>query len=736
MLDAVDARGRAGEQGALLIRACTLGEALERVPQLGIARTPTVDGVIAFEHGAVRPKGIDAGVDIGAPHGGQMFRSVAFHRPVFRKPAKGHGQTAELHRDIGAFGQRVDRVPPAVEILVQLAAIARDIERRSAMVEHDLLVGKGLRQCQYVTELRLEQPGIEGETVTGICCETSAECIGTIEALRCMEGRSEYLGIGVPGCGMPNTAKAAVTRCHKRLDHRLDRIACGQVGVTDDRSTRPVVAIEPARSLRRDAIDEFDLTHRLHRLIARGVIERAAFHEDRAHDVVTAMRIRKELIEGVIGCANDRLEEIVSGFWKGRKQWAQIPQVVVRIDDRQVGLDDRFGHVWLSPIRAIGPNSCPQLCTRPRWNTGRALIARKRTHPSAAQAPRLCAANRMRVLFGVAGVGGFARQADKWFFPLAVRAEQGITMKHFVVAAAFALTLPACSPAPPASDIAQSNVLELAVEGMTFVGPDTIKSGWTTVRVVNAGGMTHHALVYRLPEGVTAEMVDEQVVRPIQASLTAAINGEMEKAADIAASMPAWVGELTWLGGPGMMSDGVTGEATMYLEPGNYLVECYVKTKGIQHNFNPVAGEFGMVFPLTVVAEPGGMAEPDANVTLAISNDGYEITEGGFVAGSNSVRVNFKEQRLYNNFVGHDAHVFRVEEETDVDAAARWPDFFPIDGQQTPAPARFVGGIHDMPQGSTGYFRLDLEPGTYAITAEIPDAKAQGFFKQFNVKAP
>ena len=340
------------------------------------------------------------------------------------------------------------------------------------------------------------------------------------------------------------------------------------------------------------------------------------------------------------------------------------------------------------------------------------------------------------MLFGVAGVGGFARQADKWFFPLAVRAEQGITMKHFVVAAAFALTLPACSPAPPASDIAQSNVLELAVEGMTFVGPDTIKSGWTTIRVVNAGGMTHHALVYRLPEGVTAEMVDEQVVRPIQASLTAAINGEMEKAADIAASMPAWVGELTWLGGPGMMSDGVTGEATMYLEPGNYLVECYVKTKGIQHNFNPVAGEFGMVFPLTVVAEPGGMAEPDANVTLAISNDGYEITEGGFVAGSNSVRVNFKEQRLYNNFVGHDAHVFRVEEETDVDAAARWPDFFPIDGQQTPAPARFVGGIHDMPQGSTGYFRLDLEPGTYAITAEIPDAKAQGFFQQFNVKAP
>lgn len=306
-------------------------------------------------------------------------------------------------------------------------------------------------------------------------------------------------------------------------------------------------------------------------------------------------------------------------------------------------------------------------------------------------------------------------------------------MKQSVLTAALVLTLSACSPSRSEPDGAKGNILELAVEGMAFTGSDTIKSGWTTVRVVNDGGMTHHALVYRLPEGITAEMVDEQVVRPIQASLTAAINGETEKAAEIAAGMPDWVGKLTWMGGPGMMSDGVTGEATMYLEPGNYIVECYVKTNGVQHNFNPLPGELGMVFPLTVVAEEGGMTEPDANVTLAITNAGYRIEEGSFVPGGNSVRVIFEEQQLYNNFVGHDAHVFRIDEETDVDAAARWPDFFPTDGQQTPAPARFVGGIHDMPQGSTAYFRLDLEPGEYGITAEIPDAKERGFFTKFSV---
>ena len=306
-------------------------------------------------------------------------------------------------------------------------------------------------------------------------------------------------------------------------------------------------------------------------------------------------------------------------------------------------------------------------------------------------------------------------------------------MKNAAIAVILAVSVAGCSPEAAETAQPATNILDLEVQGMAFTGPDTIKSGWTTIRVANNSGMTHHALVYRLPDGITAQMVDEQVVVPIQQSLTAAIEGDMEKAAAIASTMPAWVGELTWLGGPGMMSDGITGEATMYLGPGNYLVECYVKTNGVQHNYNPVPGELGMVFPLTVLDEEGGMAEPEANVTLTLTNRGYEISDGSFKPGDNSVRVRFAEQQLYNNFVGHDAHVFRIEEDTDVGAATRWPDFFPIDGQQTPAPARFVGGIHDMPQGATGYFKLALEPGDYGITAEIPDAEEKGFFKRFSV---
>ena len=277
------------------------------------------------------------------------------------------------------------------------------------------------------------------------------------------------------------------------------------------------------------------------------------------------------------------------------------------------------------------------------------------------------------------------------------------------------------------------NTLSLEIVGLSFVGPTEIGSGWTTIRINNDSGMTHHGLVYRLPDGITEEMVNEQVVRPIQEGLTANIAGDLDRAAEIMHTIPAWIGDFVYMGGPGMISHGVAGETTMYLEPGEYIVECYVKTNGVQHNYNPIPGARGMVLALTVKEEPGGMSEPDANVTLAISNSGYAIEDGEFVAGENNVRVKFAEQRLYNNFVGHDAHFFRISPDTDVEASARWVDFFPNDGQQTPAPAHYVGGIHDMPEGSTAYIKMQLEEGEYGIVAEVPDAQEIGLFRRFTV---
>ncbi len=281
----------------------------------------------------------------------------------------------------------------------------------------------------------------------------------------------------------------------------------------------------------------------------------------------------------------------------------------------------------------------------------------------------------------------------------------------------------------------KQNILPIGIDGWTFVGPSQIPSGWTKVRVNNDSGMIHHALVYRLPEGVTDVMIADMVIEPIQKSLTARLEGDLDKANQIMSTIPGWIAETVYLGGPGMMSDGIVGEATMYLAPGNYIVECYVKTNGMQHNYNPEPGMHGMVLPLTVTAEDGGMAEPEANVTLAITKSGFDIVDGAFKTGANSVRVTFVEQQLFGGLIGLDAHVFRIDPETDVAQAVQWMNPFSNEGQETPAPAYFVGGIHDMPQGSTGYFTVDLEEGDYGIVAEVPGAHEMGLFTQFSVTA-
>lgn len=54
-------------------------------------------------------------------------------------------------------------------------------------------------------------------------------------------------------------------------------------------------------------------------------------------------------------------------------------------------------------------------------------------------------------------------------------------------------------------------------------------------------------------------------------------------------------------------------------------------------------------------------------------------------------------------------------------------------GLEVPAPATFLGGVNEMPVGSTGYLTVDLEPGQYAWIAEVPKPMEKGMLKSFTV---
>jgi len=293
------------------------------------------------------------------------------------------------------------------------------------------------------------------------------------------------------------------------------------------------------------------------------------------------------------------------------------------------------------------------------------------------------------------------------------------------------------SPAAAAATAPQTtaHVVEIRAVGKTFEGPSEIPAGWTTFRFVNASSMIHFAMIDVPPEGVTTQLMSDTVMEYFQEAMDA-MNASDEEGVNAAfAKFPEWIGELGRMGGPGMLSPGRIGQATIYLEPGRYLMECYVKSNGVFHTTSPGPGQLGMLLDLTVTEEESGTPEPKANATLAIRNSGFEWVDGAINAGTNTIRVEFIEQQAFPSFVGNDVHLMRIDDDQSIAKADAWLDWRAPDGLEDPSPVSFLGGINDLPAGSHGYFTVELAPGDYAFIAEIPGPQAAGFVLPFTVSA-
>ena len=88
-----------------------------------------------------------------------------------------------------------------------------------------------------------------------------------------------------------------------------------------------VGAVETGGRHRGDAVDELDLAHGLHLFRPVGAVHGAAFDEDRGDDVVPGPQVLLDLVHQVAPLD---------------PPLAVIPEVMVRVADRQVGLDRRF----------------------------------------------------------------------------------------------------------------------------------------------------------------------------------------------------------------------------------------------------------------------------------------------------------------------------------------------------------------------------------------------------------
>ncbi len=288
---------------------------------------------------------------------------------------------------------------------------------------------------------------------------------------------------------------------------------------------------------------------------------------------------------------------------------------------------------------------------------------------------------------------------------------------------------------PPAEETTVDvNLFEVTAEGLAFVNaPEQIPAGWTTFRFENEAEMAHFAMVQRLPEGIGIADQQAEVAPVFQEGMDLLNEGEVDAALAAFGELPEWYGEVTILGGPGLTAAGESSQATVYLEPGTYLLECYVKTDGVFHSYNPEDDAFGMVHEFVVTEEVSDAPEPTADLDVTISSEAGIEVDGQLTAGQQTVAVTFADQIVHEHFLGHDVHLVRLDDEVDIDALATWMDWTQPTGLHTPAPATFLGGLHEMPAGETGYFTVELEPGDYALIAEVPDPAGKGMLQTFTV---
>ncbi|CAN5393593.1 hypothetical protein BH23BAC3_BH23BAC3_27190 [soil metagenome] len=123
----------------------------------------------------------------------------------------------------------------------------------------------------------------------------------------------------------------------------------------------------------------------------------------------------------------------------------------------------------------------------------------------------------------------------------------------------------------------------------------------------------------------------------------------------------------------------------------------------------------GMLRELTVTETPSETSAPEADIQISLSNFEMDI-QGSLTPGSRSVSVHVKENP--DEGFGHNVHVARLYSDADVNELVQWMNFFDPEGLMTPNPSTFIGGMHLLPAGHTGYFTADLEPGRYLFVSE------------------
>lgn len=247
------------------------------------------------------------------------------------------------------------------------------------------------------------------------------------------------------------------------------------------------------------------------------------------------------------------------------------------------------------------------------------------------------------------------------------------------------LPLVACSrkPAPPATP----NVVAITATDYAFQAPDTVPAGLTTFKFANQGQEPHHVVLMGARADAGKTMAD------------------LDSAMRMEGPPPAW---LTLPGSPGITIPGDSGNVTTTLEPGQYVLVCYISSADGQMHLMK-----GMFRPLVVTAAVAGAAappDPVADIVITEKDYDFELSQP-LTAGAHTIQV-------VN--AGPQIHEVTVELLAPGKTLADYQAWV-AGGLKGPPPTRPMGGFIGPNPGKHGWFNVTLVPGTYLLTCLVPD---------------
>lgn len=283
-------------------------------------------------------------------------------------------------------------------------------------------------------------------------------------------------------------------------------------------------------------------------------------------------------------------------------------------------------------------------------------------------------------------------------------------------------------------DDSYKDTVTIVTNVMDFVMPDTLHAGWHTFQYQNKSKEPHFFLLEKYPSGKDLEDAKTEVIPHFQNGMNQIMEGQMEEAELEFYKLPEWYQAVQFLGGSGIISPGLTSTTTLKLDTGNYIIECYMKMDGgVFHS------SMGMMAQFTVLPSEDGAGEltvkPDYKVTIG-SEEGISLSDSVISSGKRTFHVKYLNQKVHENFVGHDINIAKVSSEADLDSLDAWMNWATPNGLLGAAPdgVTFLGGVNDMPADGEGYFTVDLESDQrYVLLSETPNAISKDMLVEFTV---